>query len=142
MEVSDSIKFYGHPLIQATHKTTFEITKDEEISKRGTCIIGVRANKACKDLNEKIKAALRSSKAIIQIELIVNNEVFKTFAFGNPLLTLEDDRDIVVRKSDYICNRTLAIKCKTAAKDIPRSIIDKLKDSSKEGLMIITVRHD
>ncbi|MEM1525214.1 MAG: DUF371 domain-containing protein [Nitrososphaerales archaeon] len=142
MEVSESIKFYGHPLIQATHKTTFEITKDETLSKRGTCIVGVKANKACKDLNDEIKIALRSFNAIVKIELIVNNEVFKTFAFGNPLLTLEDDRDIVVRKSDYVCKRTLAIKCKAAAKDIPRSIINKLKDSSKEGLMIITVKYN
>ncbi|MCS7116442.1 MAG: DUF371 domain-containing protein [Nitrososphaerota archaeon] len=139
MEAIDSVKFYGHPLIRATHHTTFEITKDESITQRGTCIIGVRANKACRDLNEEIKSFIRSHNAIVHIELIVDDEIFKTSASGDPFLTLEDERDIVVRKSNYVCKRTLAVKCRAAAKDIPRSMIDKLKDPSKEGLMIIKV---
>ncbi|MCX8191390.1 MAG: DUF371 domain-containing protein, partial [Nitrososphaerales archaeon] len=103
------------------------------------CIIGVRANKACRDLNEEIKSFIRSHNAIVHIKLIVDDEIFKTSAFGNPFLTLEDERDIVVRKSNYVCKRTLAVKCRAAAKDISRSMIDKLKDPSKEGLMIIKV---
>ena len=35
---------YGHKNVRGTHKTTFEITKDKDLTERGTCIIGVNAS--------------------------------------------------------------------------------------------------
>ncbi|MEM2324735.1 MAG: DUF371 domain-containing protein, partial [Archaeoglobaceae archaeon] len=37
---------FGHSNITAKHRTTFEITKDQEISKRADCVIGVKASKS------------------------------------------------------------------------------------------------
>ena len=57
MKIIDFVEFFGHPLIKATHETTFEITKEEKISLKGDCIIGVKANKSCKDLNDQLKSS-------------------------------------------------------------------------------------
>ena len=35
---------YGHPNILGTHKTTFEFTKDNELTLNGDCIVGVKAD--------------------------------------------------------------------------------------------------
>ncbi|MEM3095074.1 MAG: DUF371 domain-containing protein, partial [Nitrososphaera sp.] len=48
--VQDEVIFYGHPNVQSLHGKTVEITKDEHLTLRGDCIIGVRASKACADL--------------------------------------------------------------------------------------------
>lgn len=41
-----TVRFMGHRNITAKHRTTLEITKDEEITRKADCIIGVRADKA------------------------------------------------------------------------------------------------
>ncbi|HIP58595.1 MAG TPA: DUF371 domain-containing protein, partial [Archaeoglobus profundus] len=38
--MKEVITAWGHPNITAKHRTTLEITKDEELSIRGDCIIG------------------------------------------------------------------------------------------------------
>ena len=47
----DEILFYGHPNVRCLHQRTIEVTTDSHLTLRGDCIIGVRASKACKDLN-------------------------------------------------------------------------------------------
>ena len=53
--VQDEIIFYGHPNVRSTHTRTIEITKAPTLSLRGDCIIGVNANKACRDLKPTLK---------------------------------------------------------------------------------------
>ena len=38
-----SFNCYGHENITARHKTTLEFTKDEDLSLKGDCIVGVKA---------------------------------------------------------------------------------------------------
>ncbi len=135
----EEICFHGHRNIQALHKSTLEVTKDDHLTLRGDCIIGVRANKACKDIDEKIKALLRMDEAIVKVIIAVNSLEFSFYAKGSSKLLLNDHRSIVIRKSTYTCNRTLAIKSGAAAIDIPRYIIDLLKDEDNKGVMIINV---
>ncbi len=59
--VQDDVTFYGHPNVRSLHPKTIEITKDEHLTPRGDCIIGVRANKACADLDEALKHRLKSN---------------------------------------------------------------------------------
>ena len=59
--VQDEVIFYGHPNIRSLHAKTIEITKDEHLTPRGDCIIGVKANKACADLDESFKHRLKSN---------------------------------------------------------------------------------
>jgi hypothetical protein len=39
---------------------------------------------------------------------------------------------MVIRKSDYVCNRTLAVRADKAAKDFSRTLAKKLQDPSQE----------
>lgn len=46
------IKARGHPNIKATHRTTIEVTKDNYLTGRGDCILGIDADKSLKDMKE------------------------------------------------------------------------------------------
>ncbi len=129
------IKAYGHPLIKATHKSTFEITKDNYLTPRGDCIIGIKASHSVKDLPEELKEHLRKGG---KIEIIIKVEDLedRIIAYGHPNLILTNERSIVVRKSTYIDDRTLAIRASKAARDIKREIIKELQ-KERELLFII-----
>jgi hypothetical protein len=61
--VQDEVTFYGHPNIRSRHAKTIEITKDEHLTARGDCIVGVRANKACADFDESFKRRIKSNSS-------------------------------------------------------------------------------
>jgi len=138
LKVSELITFSGHMNISATHKTTFEITKSKSLTKRGDCIIGVAADKACADLDWRIKEALRKG-GVVHLTIRVGDLSFRVRAEGSPQLTLTDEEDIVVRRSNYICPRTLAVKATAAACDIPRDIVNRLKSEGCRGYLVIEV---
>lgn len=135
----EEIIFYGHKNVQSFHARTIEITRDKQLSLRGDCIIGVNANKSCKDLSFNIKEKIKKNDSIIKIELIVEPYSFIISGNGNERLSLLNVHDIVLRKSKFICDWTLAINCNYSSLDIPRKIIDLLKNSAKSGIMKIQV---
>ncbi len=140
MEVTEIILARGHKNIQATHETTFEITKEHEISKKGDCIIGVSASKAIADLNFEFKENLRQKKAKVTILIEAGDVTEVVNAFGNPQLVLTHPTDIVVRKSDYICNRTLAVQADKSACDLSRRLVKKLKNPKQKVKITLTVK--
>ena len=128
----------GHKNIKGTHRTTFEITKEKEISRAADCIIGVKANKGLADLSEEIKRELKKAKNIeIKIKLPEYNLEETIIAKGDSKLKLTHTTDVVIRKSNFICDRTLAIKANKAAKDINREIISLLSDPKTEVVLVI-----
>jgi len=133
--VEEIVEFYGHPLIKALHPTTLEVTKEDFLTEKGDCIIGIRANKACKDLKEELKEHLRKGG---KIEIIIKVEDFKfsILAKGDAKLNFKSDKSLVVRKSKFVCNRTLAVEANKVAKDLPRDMVNLLKEG-KRGYMII-----
>lgn len=134
----ERVTFSGHRNITATHKTTFEITKSKSLTKRGDCIIGVAADKACADLDQRIKDALRKG-GVVHLTICVGDLSFKVRAEGSPQLTLTDEEDIVVRRSSYTCPRTLAVRADAAACDIPRSMVNLLRSEGCRGYLLIEV---
>ena len=132
MKITEVIYAYGHENILASHQTTFEITRDKTLSKKGNCIIAVSANKAMVDLDSEFKKRLQTNKAKVTILLEVGNLSEKICAFGHPSLTFLDPTELVIRKSDYMCDRTFAIKADKAACDMSRTFIKKLKDSAQK----------
>jgi len=136
-DTEEYLIFSGHCLIKANHKTTLEITKVPTLTNRGTCIIGVNASKSCKDLNPEFKKKLSSEQTKVIITINVNNEKIIINARGHPSLTLTDPEDIVIRKSSFICDRTLAINADKAASDIPHHIVDLLKNTYSQCSMKI-----
>ena len=130
------IKARGHSLIKATHKSTFEITKDGYLTPRGDCIIGIMASHSVSDLPEELKEHLKASGKI-SIILEVDGKRDEIIAYGHPDLKLTDKRSVVIRKSDYIDDRTLAVRANKAARDINRSLIEKLREGKKLKFIIL-----
>ena len=137
--ITEEIRFFGHKNVLSLHRRTIEITKDQHLTLKGDCIIGVKANKACSDLRHDLKQKIRSNNCYIKFELIVEPYTFLVNGIGNKELLLDHKHDIVLRKSEFICGRTICLKCSSAAIDIPRKIIQLLKDPEKKGLFTIAV---
>ncbi|MDH7477794.1 MAG: DUF371 domain-containing protein [Candidatus Bathyarchaeota archaeon] len=140
MEIKEVIFAYGHKNIQATHPTTLEITREEKLSKRGDCIIAVSADKALADLNAELKDSLRREKAKISLLIEAGEAADVVNAFGGQKLILTHPTDMVVRKSGYICSRTLAIQADKAAIDLSRNLVEKLKNPEQKVKITLTVK--
>jgi hypothetical protein len=122
----------GHPNIRSTHRSTLQITKEATLTERGDCIIAVAATKAIKDLSPKFKQAARHPKAQITV-IIETDGVHETIkAKGNPRLPFAHPTDLVIRKSSYVCSRTLAINADKAARDLPKQLIKKLQNPKQK----------
>ena len=122
----------GHDLILSNHKTTLEITKEKHLTTRGDCIIAVGSDKGAADLAETFKKAARNSCAKIIISIESGDDVEHIQAFGDPDLTFTHPTDIVIRKSSYICGRTVAIRANKAAAEISKSLVKKLRDPNQK----------
>lgn len=139
MQITESISAFGHRNIKATHKTTLEITKEKKLSIKGDCIVAVSANKSFPDLKPEFKESLRKENAMLTI-LIDAGGIFDVVkAFGNPRLILSHPTDMVVRKSEYICGRTLAVNADKAAHDLSRTLVGKLQSPEQKIRIILTV---
>jgi hypothetical protein len=60
-------------------------------------------------------------------------------AQGSPHLLFTHPTDLVIRKSDYVCGRTLAVKADKASCDFSRQLIENLKDSSQRVRITLSV---
>jgi len=131
----------GHENIQATHRTTFEITKELTLTKCGDCIIAIGATKGAADLPLDFKEAARSEGAqmMITIEAGELKEVIR--ARGSRRLLFTHPTDLVARKSNYICGRTLAIRADKAAIDLSRKLIEKIRDSNQKIRITLAVEN-
>ncbi|NJD98219.1 DUF371 domain-containing protein [Thermococcus sp. LS1] len=121
------IRCRGHENVRATHKSTLEFTKEDYLTPKGDCILCIEADKGINDLSEEFKRALKEGKRLL-IRIKVADLTDEVLAEGSPRLILEHPYSMVVRKSDYIDGRTLAIKANKAAKDIDRRIVELLKN--------------
>jgi len=130
----------GHENIQATHKTTFEITKESTLTKRGDCIIAIDAAKGVADLPLGFKEAARSEGAQMTITIEAGDLKEVVRARGSPRLPFTHSTDLVVRKSNYVCGRTLAIRADKSASDLSRKLIEKIRNSNQEIRITLAVK--
>jgi len=132
MRVVEKIEAWGHGNITAENKTTFEITKKNHLTKKGNCIVGIRASKGAYGLSEEFKRLAMRMDARITVILRVDDlrEVAK--GRGNPQLTFKHSTDLVARKSSYICERTLMIMPDKAAVDFSKVLIQSIKKQNQK----------
>ena len=133
------IGFSGHENIRSTHQKTIEITKESHLTPKGDCIIGVNATSSCADLPQELKNKLKIPSTKINFSIRVGKHEFILEGRGHPDLILTHSDDIVIRKSDFICPRTLAVKCDKASSLIPREMISMLQDPNIKGTFTIIV---
>jgi len=137
--VQDEVTFYGHPNIQSLHAKTIEITKDEHLTLRGDCIIGVKANKACADLDETFKHRLKSNSAVVRIEIMVGDKSLLITGRGDERLSMLNAHEIVIRRTNFVCPRTMSVLCDKASSDVPRKLVKMLQDQETKGIFRITL---
>ncbi len=131
------VPFSGHKNILSTHKKTIEITKEKRLTPQGDCIVGVGAEYACTDIPDEMKRRIRDPNHAIRVSIVVGGHRFEITGRGHERLTLKHAGDIVVRKSGFVCSRTLAVRCDRASDDIPREMIRQLQDPEARGVFSI-----
>jgi hypothetical protein len=137
--LQEEIQFFGHPNVQSFHARTIEVTKDEHLSLKGDCIIGVRASKGCADIDEKIKHVLKRDDSVVKMEIMVGSESFSITGRGDSRLTLLNQHDIVIRKSRFVCPRTMSVMCDKASSDLPKKMVKMLQAQDARGLLRVSV---
>jgi hypothetical protein len=113
-----TIQCEGHAQITATHAKTFELTIDDDIGPRATCVIGVGAD-------EK-RAGLGALSGPVEITLNAGGHRQVVHAYANPFLDPVDG--LIVRRSDFRDRDTLAINADAGAADLDRALVHALAD--------------
>jgi hypothetical protein len=114
------------------------VTTDEHLSKKGDCILTVRAEKGLDDLPPELKAIIRNEEAEVVFIMEARGQKLVVRGRGHPGLTLTSPSDMVIRKSSFICDRTLMIKANIAALDIPLEFVRLLEGHNRE--VHVTIR--
>jgi len=138
MKATEIIHAHGHENVQSTNKTTFEITKETYLTKRGDCIIAVGSDKGVNDLSPRFRKIAQSEGARIKITFEVDGETQVINACGSHHLLFTHPTDLVIRKSDYVCGRTLAIRADKAARDFSRTLVEKLRNPRQRVKITMT----
>ncbi len=120
---------YGHQNVIGEHKTTVELTSEDFLTHRGTCIVGVRADMTLNELDIEIKRLALLTTTKIVLKMIVDGVVEEVTGTGGAGLTYSDTTSMVTRTSAYVCGRTLMINADKAASDLSRDFVEKLKDN-------------
>ncbi len=116
------MKFFikGHENMLAKHHSTLEFTKDNFLTKKGDCIIGVGADFDYKELMRLTKKdSIKITITVDDIKDTITAKVNKDF---------DHKHEIVIRKTSFLSDRTLGIYADKAAVDLDRSLIQKLKN--------------
>jgi uncharacterized protein len=138
-QIRETLWAIGHPNILANHYSTLMITKDTYVSKNGDCIVAVAANKSVADFSSEFKEKLKKPDAKLSITISAEGLKEIISAFGTPNLILTHPTDIVIRKSSYVCNRTLAICADKASNDLSRELREKLKKPNQKIKITLTI---
>jgi hypothetical protein len=121
---------FGHPNITAKHKNTIEFTKDKELSLKGDCIIGVNSDFDLKEIKKLIKNSKR-----MKIEIKVDDIYEEINCELNP--GFDDDKEIVIRKGEFVSKRTLGIKADKVCADLNQELIKKLSNKDHKIEIIL-----
>jgi len=135
----DMVIFRGHPMVRSLHPTTIEVTTEESLTERGDCIVGVCASKGCAQLGPWVKEGLRRAGSKVTARFVVGSFKFEVKAAGDPRLQLSHPHDIVIRKSEFASERTLAVHADKASRDFPRDMVRLLRNPSTTGTLEIEV---
>ena len=116
-----TFRCHGHENIRAKHHKTIEFTKDSELTRRGTCIIGIRADFE--------PSRLKALSGKIKITIEVDGLTDRFYATINP--DFDDEDEIVFRRSRYRSKRTLGMRLNKGANTIRRDIVQLMKDPNQ-----------
>jgi hypothetical protein len=128
------IRAWGHEKVKATHRTTFEITKEDYLTERGDCIIAIRADKAPRDFSRKTLELLMDYNSYVLI--LISSGGLLDYVMARGGVTPRDEVRSIVRKSSFITPSTIAIRSNKGAKDLSRDLISEI---SRGGRVVISL---
>ncbi len=127
MSVTEIIHCRGHKNVLGLHKSTFEITKETELSPNGDCIIAVGADKGAIDLSPEFRQAVADDTAILRTTLTSAELSVTILSQGASGITLTHPTDMVWRRSTFVCPRTIAVYSDHTASLLPRELVAALQ---------------
>jgi len=142
MELTERIRCRGHPLVRATHPTTFEVTIGGHLTRQGDCIIGIRAEKGAAGLSGAFRLALADDRTVIVTHLSAGGHSVEVRGRGSSGMTLAHPGDMVWRRSSFVCPRTVAILCDRTAATLPRDLVAALREGAELEVELRVVVED
>ena len=121
---------YGHENILSDHPTTLEFTKDTYVTKKGDCIVGIKADFEIEEIKKLIAKCKKENNYSITIQIETKGNKETVNAQLNPGFSSETE--IVIRKSGFLSERTLAIKADKSSKEFSKALIAELKKNTTE----------
>lgn len=137
MKAFEKIEAWGHVNITAVNTTTFQMTKEDHLTRKGDCIIAINASKGARDLSAEFKRLVRRRQAEVKVIIEAGTSVEIAMGRGDPQLLLNHPTDLVVRKSDYTCNRTLMIRADKGAVDFSRDLVLEVQNPLHKVLITL-----
>jgi hypothetical protein len=131
------IRARGHENVTGTHESTWELTSDDWLTPAGDCILGVEADRVPADFDPAFVESCRDASTTISATLEADDRTLTVTGRGDPGLSFEDDRSLIVRTSDYVDGRTVLVGADTAAVDVDRELVASL---SEGGELTLTLR--
>lgn len=129
----------GHVNVRATHRSTFEITKEHSLTPRGDCIIGVSSELAAADLPEWLREDARKGSLIIAV-LEAGGYYDVVVGRGDERMTMDDPVRMVFRRSAYVGPETVMVQANKAAYDLDRRLVQALASGSQLRVAITTLK--
>ena len=139
MKAEERITCRGHPLVRATHLTTFEVTTEGHLTRQGDCIIGVRADRGAGGLSPEFRRVLADDAARLLTRLTAGGFSVEVRGRGSSRMTLGHPTDLVWRRSSFVCPRTVAIHCDQVAATLPRDLIQVLREGGDLEVEMVAV---
>jgi len=126
--VSVSFTCRGHPNIAATHAKTVEFTRDPDISRRATCVLGVAS--------DHDDAALRTLRGHVEVTIACGGHVESLTALVSPFFLGDDS--LVLRTGEGLRGRTFAYDASKGSSDLDRDLVAAAQ--SPGATLHVTVR--
>ncbi|MDD1684788.1 MAG: DUF371 domain-containing protein [Methanoregula sp.] len=140
MEAQEIIRCHGHPLVRGTHPTTFEVTCENYLTRKGNCIIGIAADKGCAGLSPVFKSVLAHNDAHLVTTLACHGEKAEIHSHGSSQMLLDHPTDMVWRKSTFVCGRTIGIQSDYVALTLPKAFVQNLIAGKEMELTLVATR--
>ena len=119
----------GHHNVSALHETTIEITKDDYLTRRGDCIVGVSSEAGANDLPAWLKERIRQGWVVVVV-LCSGDVCDSVVGRGDPRLELSDGHKMIMRRSSYVEPSTIMIRSNKAARELRRDLVSTLASGS------------
>lgn len=136
----DVVIFEGHENVRATHPTTLEVTKDDYLTPRGDCIVGIKSSKGASDLRQCVKEILKSGGSLLAVIVTEDGHFDYLEAEGSGKLTFKNSQKLIIRKSDYVDDSTIGLRSSKASRDLGEELVEALKQKEKGYLVLIALR--